>query len=211
MQDFVLRVLEHGLASKWPEWVVAGLVAVVMMAFGYWRGRREWRKKQNTGNITVSLNNTQEGVLTLRTLCEIPIDQALRSEVGRRLVRMAIRKTTARDPLLHFSEGVTWHLYNDVWNAIAHCFVVGTVANFVGHPCRKVRVVLALTYEHAETMRTRKLRLMLIGVEDLERVGSKFAFEQPSHTVRQETLMHIARAYREDPNQFYTVEVTFPM
>jgi hypothetical protein len=123
-------------------------------------------------------------------------------------VLAAAQRTTETNPLLPVPKQDAWFLLNAVLNEISEQFALGHLKRDMGMAVQRETYVAALTYEVSGSLKTRKVRAMLIQKKrlmDLPKECPKL--ESPHHAIRFRTLQAMAEQYQQDPGQFIEVEI----
>ena len=213
---------QQGLQLARDHWTKA-VVPLATLLFGLWwgrrRARREWRNKQFLSRVNTSLNTFQETpaghLLKIRTLSEKDALEVFLNQIAVERVQAATARTSKDDPLLPLGEDA-WYVLNAVLNEISEQFAAGLVKKDLGVSTTTGRYLIALTYEHDGSMKTRKVRAMVIRKDVMERLFPPpvegvappvLLTERPNHSTRLRTLRQLADAYRRDASHFLEVEI----
>src|SRR5262249_26941472 len=118
------------------------------------------------------------------------------------------RHTTDSDPLLPIPAADTWHYLNAVLNEVTECFAAGQIKRDLGQPVTSGLYLLALTCERAGTVRTQKVRGILVRKSLLTALPEQEPqYEQPQHATRWRTLQQMAALYSKTPGRFIELEI----
>jgi hypothetical protein len=120
------------------------------------------------------------------------------------------KKATVDDPLLPIPEKDRWFVLNFILNAVAEQFNAGVIKHDAGGPVQPTTYALCLTCEVVGEDRIRKVRAMLLRKEllaDFPYMDTLPELENAWHDVRVRTLRRMAKAYKEQPEQFLMMEV----
>lgn len=195
--------------------IVAAITTPISYLFGryvgLYRARRKWKRKDLLNRLTVSLNILSQGHLKLRTIFDRPFDQIFPNEAVADGVLKAASQCTADNPVVAVAKEDRWFVLNFVLNAIAEVFAHGSLKQDIGGSVQCVRYGLFLTCEVLDQERLRKVRAMLIRLEDLEQfpipLGEMPALESPLHADRVITLRKAAELYHKEPDLFLTIDL----
>jgi hypothetical protein len=209
MQDIFNSLLSY-LASNWPEliWIV-----VAAGVASYVAGKRSWtlwQKREFLDRLNVSLTSIRDGQLKIRTILETDaIDVFLNRSATLRLVELA-KRTTPSDPMIPIPESDRWYYLNAVLNEISERFALGHLQRDAGLAVKVEDYLLCLTCERAGAVRTQKVRAMLVRRQLLEALPSEEPkYESPNHVTRWQTLQIMAKNWRDDPDQFLSIQICF--
>ena len=207
MRDLIEFFFEK-LEENWVKIVSAMILTALGWAFGYWRARRNWTRREFLDRLNFSLNSLDGGMLKIRTLAEVDADAVfLNSEAARRVVAAAGR-TTAADPILPLPKDDYWYYLNAVLNEVSERFAVGLLRRDLGGNVLAVTYLVCLTCEAAGKARTRKVRAMLMRKDHLLNLPTEQpTYEAAIHATRWETLNLLAAEYRKNPWRFLEVEL----
>ncbi|MEX0717889.1 MAG: hypothetical protein WD066_14945 [Planctomycetaceae bacterium] len=202
-------VTEHWLKLIWIP-----IAAVAGWFLKRWKDGRAWRKRHFLQRVNCSLNLLDGDTLRIRTFFEMPLrDILLGNETAMRRVLAAAQRTSKENPFLALPEAESWHVLNAVLNEISERCALGTLAADMGLPVRRAPYVFGLTCERDDDVKVRKLRIMLVRSELIERIRGKKAaaakFESPSHHVRWRTLQTMAT--HRDRLQLMPIELALPL
>lgn len=194
------------------HWLKA-LVSLVFLLIGSWwgrrRARREWERKRFLDRLNFSLNTIRDGKLEIRTLAEMNCRDVFLNEFAAECVQAAAAKTTRANPLIPLEKDERWYLLNAVLNEVSERFAVGFVRRDMGLPTTTHTYLIALTYENAGDLKTRKIRAMVIRKDLLLNLPTDPPqFERPHHAVRFETLHAMANIYRTEPTHFLEIDLS---
>jgi hypothetical protein len=187
-------------------------LTLIGLWFGAWWGRRraarQWKRKEFLDRLNVSLNILADGKLQLRTILEDGQEAILLNKIAVDKIQEASKKTTEANPLLPLEPDDAWYLLNAVLNEISERIPLGHLKRDMGLPTQSEQYLLALTFECAGAMRTRKVRAMMIKKSTLLKLPEKLpTFENPWHETRFRTLQAMAAAYQRTPHLFLEMEV----
>lgn len=201
--DLVAAAREHGSKVLLSA---AGLAAGALL--GRWRARRQWARREFLDRLNVSLNTVEHGWLRIRTLLEKDAQEVLLNKTAVTLVKDAAARCTEADPLLPLPPDDAWFVLNGVLNEISERFADGLLRRDMGQPVTGCRYLLCLTFEVAGSVRTRKIRGMLVRKDVLEALPETCPqLESPHHVTRWETLRAMARAWTERKHLFLELEL----
>lgn len=204
----MLEQIWNHLRDRGIAWAVTAALAALTGVIGYWRARQHWRRREFLDRLNVSLNLLDDGTLLIRTLLEKSCHDIFLNTVAVKEVLKASTRTTAENPLLPLPQEDYWYYLNAVLNEIGEKFSVGQIQRDLGQPVRRGVYVIALTFECAGEMKTRKIRAMLIRKELLVNLpGETPKFTSPHHTTRWKTLRQMKAAYAKTPWQFLEMEL----
>jgi hypothetical protein len=147
-----------GLALTWGGILLA-----------WWRRRRSWQRKSFIRQVNFSLNDIQNGTLTLRTLLEDDAKKVWLNDYGVALVLDAAAHTTVRQPFIAMrTEADQGYVLRAALNVLSERFAELHVARTLGVAARSAEYVFGLTCEKYGDIRTRKLRVIIARPELLE-------------------------------------------
>jgi len=206
--DEVIEVIFEKLDEHWVKFVTAGAFMLIGWFFGRRKAHRDFQRREFYDRLNVSLNIIRDGKLLIRTLLEKTGEEIFLNSTAANAIVEAGKKTTEADPLLPLPKDDYWYYLNSVLNEISEKFADGQLKRDLGLGVTCAQYVLCLTSEAAGNIRMRKIRAMLIQKSTLETLPE----EQPqlaaaSHATRWTTLQQLAKAYRETPHKFLTVEI----
>jgi hypothetical protein len=191
---------------------IAVLVGVLITAAGgaitLWRARRRWKRREFLDRINVSLNMLIGGKLLIRTLIEKSCQDVFLNTSAVKTLLAAAGRTTPQNALLPLDKDDYWYFLNAVLNEISEKFSVGQLKQDLGQPVIAGRYLIALTFECAGDMKTRKIRAMVIRKDLLLALPVEVPeFTSPHHKVRWDTLHQMKAAYAKTPSQFLEIEI----
>ncbi|MEZ6091278.1 MAG: hypothetical protein R3C05_25330 [Pirellulaceae bacterium] len=172
MQNVFDSLLKY-VAGNWPEliWIV-----IAAGAASYLAGRKSrtlWRNREFLDRLNVSLTSIQDGRLKIRTILEMDInDIFLNRAASSKIVELA-KQTVPGDPLIPISDDDSWYYLNAVLNEISERFAVGHLRQDAGLATTAEQYLLCLTCERAGTVRTQKIRAMLVRKRLLEELPAE--------------------------------------
>ncbi len=185
---------------------VAGLAAGAL--WGRWRARRKWARREFLDRLNVSLNTIEHGWLRLRTLLEKDAHEVFLNQTAVRMVQEAAARCTEADPLLDLPADDAWFVLNGVLNEISEKFADGLLRRDLGLPVTGGRYLMCLTFEVAGSVRTRKVRAMLVRKDVLEALPAECpALASPNHVTRWSTLQAMAKAWGARKHLFQELEL----
>ena len=203
---------EHWAKALLP---LVGLVAG--WAWGKYRERRKWRRRDFLHRLNVSLNlieplpDAGDGpthALRIRTLLEDDAGRVLLNQEAVARVLAAAEKTTEADPMVPLPEADRWLVLNSVLNELSERFSSVFLRQDLGLPTTTAPYLIALTNERAGDLRTHKLRAMVVRKDRLLNLPAQMpALDNPTHATRWKTLHALAKAHRADPKHFLEVEL----
>ena len=208
MQSVIDSLLRY-LSENWPE-----LIWIVLVAGGasYLAGRRSrvaWRSREFLDRLNVSLTSIRDGKLLIRTLLEMDIhDIFLNKAASQRIVQLA-KQTKASNPLIPIPKDDLWYYLNAVLNEVSERFAVGYLRQDAGLETRTESYLICLTCERAGSVRTQKIRAMIVRKQLLENLPEEEpALEASHHATRWQTLRFLAEQWKTAPHQFLVVELS---
>jgi hypothetical protein len=207
--DELLKYAGHLAERHWSQIVLT----LLGLWFGAWwarrRAARQWQRKEFIDRLNVSLNIIADGKLHIRTILEESHEAIFLNRIAIDKVQNAARQTTETNPLLPLEPDDAWFLLNSVLNEISEKLAAGHVKRDMGLPTQSERYLLALTYECAGAVRTRKVRAMMIKKQTLLTLPAKMpALESENHQTRFRTLQTMAAEYGRRPALFLEMEVS---
>ena len=209
MRDVINSLLKY-FADNWPEliWIVGAAGFASYLASR--RSRLLWQRREFLDRLNVSLTSIQGGRLKIRTVLEMDVnDIFLNRAASSRIVALA-KRTTPSDPLIPIPDGDRWYYLNSVLNEISERFAIGHLRQDAGLSTTVEDYLLCLTCERAGAVRTHKVRAMLVRKQFLDALPSEEPeYESPSHATRWETLQVMAQRWRDDPDQFLSLQLCF--
>ena len=120
----------------------------------------------------------------------------------------AAQKTTLDDPIVPVPADEYWFYLNAVLNEVSEKFAAGFIRRDVGETVQSYEYILCITNEPDGSVRTRKIRAMLIRAEDLSNLPEEMPeLESKNHEIRWRTLQLMATRLEEKPHQFFRVEL----
>lgn len=185
-----------GLLAIAFTWVVAGII--------WWRSRRKWRSKQFIHVMNFSLNDVRNGALHLRTLFEDTAEVVLGSAVASEQLIAAAAQTQAGQPFLSMPDDEDWTFtLRACLNVLSEKSASVYLAQAVGVPVKTATFVFGITCEKEEAVRTRKIRVILIAKDLLQKhfvpaapePPDAFKLEHPLHKLRIETLKRLGELF----------------
>lgn len=217
----MLEKLKELVAGFVVDHFLSLAVGLLSLALGRWWGKRrakaEWRRREFMNRLMVSLNSivrTAEGKerLAIRTLLEKDVADVFLNSTAVEKVLAAAQKTTESSPILPIAKDDRWFILNALLNDIAERFSEGTMAKDLGMPVHTGRYLIALTNEIAGSLRTHKLRAMVVR-KDLLLSGAferSIELESPHHSTRIETLKAMRKMFETEPDHFLEIDITIP-
>ena len=190
-----------------------GTTVVSFVAGRWWgkhRARKEWQRKQFLGRVMVSLNSFADDTLKIRTIFERSLEEVFLNPVAIDKVRRASLLTKVDNPLLPMEPKDRWYLLNFVLNAVAEKFCTQLVRFDAGQPLKPVAYLVFLTCEVVGEDRIRKVRAMMVRKDvlaDFPYRDGMPKLEQQWHEDRILTLRRAAELYKQEPDNFLTLEV----
>ncbi len=203
------------------HWVKALLPLIGLAAgwaWGKYRERRKWRRRDFLHRLNVSLNliepianpleNGPTQRLRIRTLLEDDAVRVLLNQEAVARVLAAAEKTTEADPLVPLPEADRWLVLNSVLNELSERFSEAFLRQDLGLPTTTAIYLIALTNEKAGDLRTHKLRAMVVRKDRLLALPKQMPqLDNPTHSTRWKTLHALAAAHRKDATSFLEVEI----
>jgi len=191
--------------------------ALVLLALGWfwshWHTLRVWQSKKFKDRMVLSLNTIQKidgkYKLTLRTLFEKDVFEALQNRSMVRIVENAIDDVTPENPLIKIAKEDTWYVLNAILNKIAEQFSTGILRRDMGLDVTTKKYVFCLTFEKEGGLRMQKIRVMLIQKEALLEFpeSGEILLESEKHSTRIQTLRILKQEYQKDPSLFMEMEL----
>lgn len=188
------------------------LTGLVLMALGWYFGQKrasaDWKKQEFLDRLNMSLNTIENGVLKIRTLSEKRCEDVFLNTAAVEIIRKVATKTTEANPILPMPEEETWFYLNSVLNDLSEQFAAGLLKRDLGGNVLMDTYLIALTCEVAGSLKTRKIRAMVIKKSLLTNLPKEPPkFENDRHGVRWDTLQCLAREYAKSPGLFKEVEL----
>ncbi len=203
-----LADLWAALREHWAKVLLSLAGVAVGTLWGRWRARRQWERHEFLHRLNVSLTSIDGGWLRIRTLLEKDMQDVLLNRTAVRTVSAAAQRTTEQDALVPLPEADAWFVLNAVLNEVSERFANGLLRRDMGLPVTTARYLLCLTFEVAGSVRTRKVRAMLVRKDLLESLPPEMPrLESPNHETRWLTLQQMARAWKSRPHLFQEVEL----
>lgn len=200
-------ILTH-LRDRGLQWLVALAITSLGGLVAWWKARQRWRRREFLDRINVSLNLLVDGKLLIRTLLEKSCQDIFLNRVAVKEVLKASGHTTPTDPLLPLPQEDYWYYLNAVLNEVGEKFSAGQIRRDLGEPVRRGLYLVALTFECAGEMKTRKIRAMVIRKELLVDLPAETPqFNSPHHITRWNTLQQMKAAYAATPWKFIEMEL----
>ncbi len=140
----------------------------------WFRRRRDWKRNQFTEQVNFSLSYLETDAeghthLSLRTLLELSASGVWLNEYGVRKVQKAAGKTTLERPFLAIQPRRDMELVRHaVLNVLSERFAQVFLARAIGVDVRTETFLYGLTWERYGDIKTRKLRVMVVRLSDLE-------------------------------------------
>lgn len=204
----VLNSLLNYLGENWPElvWIVAAAATASYLAGR--RNRSLWLQRSFLDRLNVSLNSISDGKLRIRTVLETDVESIFLNRSAAKAIADLARQTTKDDPIIPVPREDCWYYLNSVLNEISERFSTGFVRQDAGLEITRVAYLICLTCEQAGTVRTQKVRAMLIQKSTLENLPPECPeLEDPTHVTRWETLQTLAQRWSIAPHYFLEVEL----
>ena len=203
------------------EGVLAVGISWLAVGLAYWRKKRQWETRSFLQQVNFSLNLVREDTLCLRTLAEHTALDVWLSEVAVQEVLAAARRTTLEQPFLSLpNDDDMGYVKRGILNVLSQQFASAFVAEAVGGETERGEFVLGITCEKYGSVRTQKLRVMVIERSVLE---SRFVegghptevgLEVPQHSDRLTTLRIMAKLWcserEEDRRRLVRMELGLP-
>jgi len=206
--DRALELAREFAEQHWIELLAGAGLFLVGAGWGWWRGRRQARRRRTDGKVNVSLTSLHDSTLRIRTLLEKPQSEMFAVPLITERIHDALGRTNGKTPLVPFSPDDRWYLLNTVLNEISERFAEGHLKRDMGEPVKSERYLLSLAYEVSGGERDDKLRALVIKKATLLSLPeSDPPLESPQHAVRFQTLQKLASEYQRDPAQFLELEV----
>ena len=203
------------LADHWLEFALPLLGVVVGWLWGRGRAKREWAAKAFIRRLNVSLNLFERApgdsgpTLRIRTLLEKDAADVFLNDVAVDHLVAAAGRTTKDDAILPLGDD-SWFMLNAVLNELSERYSDGLIRRDLGVATTSAWYVIGLTYERDGTMKTQKLRAMVVQRDTLAAIADGMdepKFERQNHNTRWRTLGQMARAWRKEPGRFLEVEL----
>ena len=205
--DVFEKIFEH-LRDRGLQWVVALTLTSIGGVVAYWRARGRWRRREFLDRLNVSLNLLIDGGLLIRTLLEKNCEEIFLNSMAVREILRASGRTTKADPLLPLPKEDYWYYLNSVLNEISEKYSAGQIQRDLGAPVRSGTYLIALTFECAGDLKTRKIRAMVIRKELLLTLPEPVPrLSSPHHATRWTTLHQMKAAYATTPWKFVEIEL----
>lgn len=206
LKQIWVHVQDHGVKI---------LVGLFFMAIGWWFGlrkaRRDWSRREFLDRLNVSLNWIEDGTLKFRTLSEKRCDEIFLNKHAADQVRHLAQLTTATNPVLPLPKDDAWYYLNSLLNELSEQFAEGAIRQEMGLPNQTATYLICLTNEVAGSLRTRKIRAMLIRRSLLEQLPAEQPkLENHHHGTRWETLKVLAQRWKIAPHEFLEVSLALP-
>ncbi|MDB4759866.1 hypothetical protein OAG34_01485 [bacterium] len=209
MRQILNSLLEY-LSGNWPELIWIIIVAGCASYYAGRRSRARWKQRDFLDRLNVSLTSIDNGVLKIRTLFETDVDAVFLNGVASSQVVALAKKTTPTDPFIPIAKDDVWYYLNPVLNEISERFSLGYLQADAGRAVTSEQYLLCLTCERAGSVRTQKIRGMVVRKSLLEALPEEEpTYESPSHATRWITLQQMLERYRERPEDFLIIELTF--
>lgn len=200
-------ILTH-LRDRGLQWLVALAITSLGGLVAWWKARQRWRRREFLDRLNVSLNLLADGKLLIRTLLEKSCQDIFLNSMAVKEVLKASSHTTPTDPLLPLPQEDYWYYLNAVLNEVGEKFSAGQIRRDLGEPVRRGLYLVALTFECAGEMKTRKIRAMVIRKELLVDLPAETPqFNSPHHITRWNTLQQMKAAYAATPWKFIEMEL----
>lgn len=197
----IQEVLGDLIVDHWLKILCGVLLAFGGTILAKWKQRRDYYKREFLQRLNLSLNFIEDGVLRIRTIFEMNLGDVL---FNQELVNKVLKAAKEKDVLLKMDKDTQWLVNNSILNEIAERFAEGQLAHAQGITVSTEPYLFCLTCEKDDDVRIRKLRVMLIHKNMIDRIldpDSKMPnFERPYHNVRWDTLRQMAKAWKERGN-----------
>jgi hypothetical protein len=205
------ELIELGIDLFHDHWIKVAIGAGMLFLgslFGWWRARKRWQKKEFFDRVNFSLNSLVDGKLLIRTLMETSCKAVFLNQVAVNQILTAAKQTTAADPIIPLAQDDYWFFLNGALNEVSEKFATGFLKRDLGASVQTGRYLLCLTNECDGDIRTRKIRVMLIQQQLLEKLPEEQPeLESPNHSTRWKTLQAMSERYQSTPHQFLSVEI----
>ena len=204
----IFRSLQNYLAENWPEIVwITGAAATAAYLAGR-RNRANWTNRSFLDRLNVSLNTISDNTLRIRTILETDVETVFLNRSAAKQITQLAKKTTEMDPLIPVPRDDCWYFLNSVLNEISERFSLGFMRDDAGLKGKKVTYLVCLTCEQAGSVRTHKIRAMLVRKDMLENLPQDCPnLEHPTHITRWETLQTLAERWKLAPHYFIELEL----
>ena len=157
----MIRDFMEFMRPYWPTVALAVTWAGIVLL--YIRRRSMWGKKHFQDRVNFSLNYVANGRLAMRTLAERKAVDIWLNEYGVGLVTRTASKTTEAQPFIQLKDPKDMEFVNRaVLNILSELCTPVYLAGALGVPVRTATFLFALTFERFATIRTLKLRVLLI-------------------------------------------------
>jgi hypothetical protein len=210
----MLDQIQALLREHWPK--IAGVaITAIPVAWGIFRAWRQWRTREFMSRFSVSLNILRQDngrrVLWVPAAEEFELEEVFhRNRTAVRIVRRAAYATTPQEPFLRTIPADDCRaILNEVANRVEVMLRDGSFAVLAGLPVRYLSLVIGLSCEKGADVRIRKIRALVVEesfLANVEHLGD-LQFDKPHHTVRYQTLRHMAKLYAEQPDLFARITV----
>ncbi|MFN3192005.1 MAG: hypothetical protein ACE361_15955 [Aureliella sp.] len=204
----IFESLQTYLFENWPElvWIVAAAATASYLAGR--RNRSLWLKRSFLDRLNVSLNSVTPDGLRIRTILETDVESVFLNRSAAKTVTDLARSTTPEDPIIPVPRDDCWYYLNSVLNEVSERFSDGFIRDDAGIASNRVTYLICLTCEQAGTVRTHKIRAMLIQKSVLENLPETCPpLEHESHRTRWETLQILAHRWSIAPHYFLEMEL----
>ena len=186
-------------------WTYGGPLVTALAAalLAYWAAWRRFTARDFLYRVNFSLNFVENNQLHLRTLKESDIDQIiLNNKHGRNMLLKAARaaRSSAKTPFLDLTPEDTFLVLNAILNELSESFAAGALARSMGRPVQAKWYVFGVTCEWDDEVKNRKIRVMIIAEDLLEKLDRlpTLEYQHPWHHVRHETLLTMRKLYQDD-------------
>jgi len=206
--DHVVPAVTRFIEQHWVQALVSALVFLVGIWWGKWRAWRRWTRHDFLHRLNISLNTIDHGHLRIRTLIEKDMIEILLNQAAVDQMQEAAKRATSADPILKFRNGDEyWYFLNAVLNELSEKFASGHVKKDLQQPTPSAIYLVCLTFEVDGSVRTRKVRAMVIRKDLLLDLPEKICVDHPWHDTRVATLRKMAQRWQSHPEHFLELEI----
>lgn len=206
--DLWLQAIREQISEHGVKILTATAFTLLGWLVARWRNARNWRKREFFNRLNVSLNSVHEGRLLIRTVLEKSCEDIFLNSLAAERLIQAAQQTTVDNPFIPMAQEDRWFFLNAVLNELSERFANGLFRREAGLSVTSHTYLVCLTNEAEGSIRTRKIRAMVIRRDLLEAFPTlEVSLEKPHHKIRRNTLLQMHHAWTTDPSQFIEVEV----
>ena len=206
--DNVLGAASRFIEGHWVHALISALVFLVGIWWGKWRAWRRWTQRNFLHRLNISLNTIDQGRLKIRTLVEKDMIEILLNEAAVGQLQAAAKKAVPENPIVKFPKADDyWYFLNAVLNEVSEKFALGYIKKDLQQPTASAIYLVCLTFEVDGSVRTRKVRAMVIRKDLLLNLPNEITLENPWHSTRVDTLRKMATRWQSNPEQFLEMEI----